>query len=124
MPKRPPELTTKEIAANARFPVEAKLQSAMMRALKDLGFDLRYHAFQTHRLDKPGFLDVTAIHTRAGLLWTAELKGPTTPVQPEQGDWIEGWRAVRRIHSAGILRPVDYDDALEELRRLIGEKRQ
>lgn len=117
----PRQLSTAEIAANAEFPTEAPLQSKVMRALKDLGFDLRYHAWRTDaHHDLAGFLDVTAIHSRAGLLWTAELKGPAGVVSKEQRDWIAGWKAVRRIHTAGIIYPVDYSNALDDLRRLLG----
>lgn len=121
MPRPRREPTTAEIAANAEFPVEAKLQSKMMRALKDLGFDLRYHAWRAdEHHDLAGFLDVIAINTRAGLLYTAELKGPTGAVSKEQREWIAGWKAVRRIHTAGVIYPVDYSNALDDLRLLLG----
>lgn len=104
---------------NEQFLTEAPLQSSMMKALKDLGFDLRYHAFRAHRLDTPGFLDITAIHRDAGLLWTAEMKGPTTVRTDAQRTWIDGWSKVRRIHCAGFVGPGDYDRALADLTQLL-----
>ena len=113
----PPD--ARHLAREQEFRLEKTMQSAMMRALRDLGFDLRYHVFRSTRNDRPGFLDITAINRRAGLLWTAELKGPATIIRPAQLDWIEGWASVRRLHCAGIIRPAGYDRALADLVKLL-----
>jgi len=98
-----------------QFGAEADLQSELMKVLKDLGFEFRYH---THRSDhsEEGFPDIAAINRRAGILWVAELKGLKTKTTEAQRRWLEAFGDVRRL----IVRPepvraADYDAVVDQL---------
>ena len=93
---------------------EDKLQDGLLRVLKDLGFDFRYHTHDS-RSSEEGFPDVVAINRDAGILWVAELKGLKTPTKPAQLEWLDAWRSVKRIIVPGVIHPADYDRAVDQL---------
>ena len=86
----------------------------MLKVLKDLGFDFRYHTHDSRRSEE-GFPDIAAINRDAGILWVAELKGLKTPTKTSQLEWLEAWDNVTRIIVPGVIHPADYDRVVDQL---------
>ena len=121
-------MTTKQEALRrlfleSEFAKEAKLQDALLKVLKDLGFDFRYHTHDSRR-SEAGFGDLLAINPREGILWVAELKGLKTPTTPAQLAWVDAWRTVRRVIIPGVIHPADYDTAVDQLIEAVHGKRK
>ena len=104
----------RRIYLESKFAQEAKLQDALLKVLKDLGFDFRYHTHDSRRSEE-GFPDIAAINRDAGILWVAELKGLKTPTKPAQLEWLEAWDSVTRVIVPGVIHPADYDRVVDQL---------
>lgn len=93
---------------------EDKLQDGLLKVLKDLGFDFRYHTHDSRRSEE-GFPDIAAINRDVGILWVAELKGLKTPTKASQLEWLDAWRSVKRVIVPDVIHPADYDRAVDQL---------
>jgi hypothetical protein len=104
----------RRIFLESHYAREENLQNALLGVLKDLGFTFRYHTHDSRR-SQEGFSDVVAINPTAGVLWVAELKGLKTPTTTAQLEWLDAWRSVKRVIVPAVIRPADYDRAVDQL---------
>jgi len=96
---------------------EAALQQMVIDLARWAGF-LHYHTTDS-RKSRPGFPDLTLVHTTTGRLIFIELKSEKGKLRPEQDVWLQH---LGVHHEAYVWRPAHWESGL--IRRVLLEERR
>lgn len=89
---------------------ERNIQQLITDALSLKGWLWNHNRDSRHTSGRNGLPDIVAVHPKTGQVLWIEVKGPRTPVRPEQQEWLDA--LALGGHDARLVRGVDEGHAL------------